>query len=126
MRLEVTAITNGLTELVFNLEQRHTAVVGRGAAADVCMLRDPSLSRMHFELASVPAGFEILDLGSANGTYVQGRRIRLHRLDDHEVILAGRTVFLVRIIPSTISGDPALDVPDDERSAVRENILQAS
>jgi sigma-B regulation protein RsbU (phosphoserine phosphatase) len=49
-------------------------VVGRAAEADLC-LDDPSVSRRHAELEPGPTGWTIRDLGSRNGTRVNGRDV---------------------------------------------------
>jgi len=49
-------------------------VVGRSSEADV-LLEDPYASEFHFRLASKDQRLVLTDLGSTNGTYVNGRRI---------------------------------------------------
>ncbi len=46
-----------------------------GRAAGDLTLADPSWSRQHVAIEYTEAGFAALDLGSANGTFVNGRRI---------------------------------------------------
>jgi S-DNA-T family DNA segregation ATPase FtsK/SpoIIIE len=48
--------------------------VGRSAEADV-QLEDPRLSRLHAALETGPDGIRVLDLGSTNGTLLDGRRL---------------------------------------------------
>jgi pSer/pThr/pTyr-binding forkhead associated (FHA) protein len=49
--------------------------LGRAADNDV-VIRDPTVSRHHAELLGDPAhGYEIVDRGSRNGTFVNGRRV---------------------------------------------------
>ncbi|MEJ7585907.1 MAG: FhaA domain-containing protein [Acidimicrobiales bacterium] len=52
----------------------HPVVLGRGAAATID-LGDPSVSRRHCELHLDAGTWVVDDLGSANGTTVNGRRI---------------------------------------------------
>lgn len=52
-----------------------TATVGR-AAECVLHLDDAGLSRQHARLIPGPDGVQVEDLGSTNGTFVNGRRIR--------------------------------------------------
>jgi serine/threonine-protein kinase len=64
--------------------------IGRGAASSF-RVRDPKLSRVHCEI-SVSGGIAIItDLGSMNGTYVNGKRIASTALQDQDVIQAGYT-----------------------------------
>src|SRR5579884_2139320 len=53
---------------------RPSVQVGRMEGNDV-VLSDPLVSRYHCVIRWTPSGYELEDLGSANGTYVQGRRI---------------------------------------------------
>jgi ABC-type multidrug transport system ATPase subunit/ABC-type multidrug transport system permease subunit len=48
--------------------------IGRDAANDV-VLEDPNVSRFHAEVVSVPDGWELRDLGSRNGTRLNGSLI---------------------------------------------------
>ncbi|MBK7217495.1 MAG: FHA domain-containing protein [Candidatus Promineofilum sp.] len=57
------------------LAQLQQAVIGRDAACEV-HLDHPSVSRRHAEIRRQPDGsFVIRDLGSANGTFVDGQRV---------------------------------------------------
>src|SRR5262245_6522523 len=49
-------------------------VIGRGGHADVA-LRGPEISRQHAKLTSLGAEFMVEDLGSQNGTFVNGTEI---------------------------------------------------
>ncbi len=69
-------------------------VVGRAPTAGI-LIHDPAVSREHARIEAVsPDLFEIEDLGSRNGTFVNGVRIRkvVFRLDD--VVTLGRNVLL--------------------------------
>jgi Zn-dependent protease with chaperone function len=65
-------------------------LVGRSPSADL-RLHDRSVSRRHFELRSEAGGYVLRDLGSSNGTFVNGRRVQSARLNDGDVIRAGFT-----------------------------------
>lgn len=54
---------------------RNTVVVGRSPDADI-RIQDASLSLQHACIIHSQNGFEIEDLGSTNGTFVAGRRVR--------------------------------------------------
>jgi pSer/pThr/pTyr-binding forkhead associated (FHA) protein len=55
------------------LEVEAELVIGREGVA--VTIDDPELSRRHAAVRPVEGGFEVEDLGSLNGTFVNGRRI---------------------------------------------------
>ena len=63
--------------------------VGRGLAADL-HLDDSSVSHRHAIMVPSPAGVQILDDRSLNGTFVNGRRIEHVELRNGDVITIGR------------------------------------
>jgi len=65
-------------------------VVGRLADCDICV-KDANISRQH--AAFVPDGsrWAVQDLGSTNGTYVNGERVDRIRLKDGDVVRIGVT-----------------------------------
>ncbi len=67
--------------------------IGRGAGADV-IIEDDALSRRHFEIVQQGDHYELRDLNSQNGTWVDGQRAVTTPLHHHDCILAGRTLFL--------------------------------
>lgn len=54
-----------------------TLLIGRGKEADLA-LRDPSVSRRHALLMQAAGGWFLEDLGSTNGTWVEGLRLNPH------------------------------------------------
>lgn len=72
--------------------------IGRGANADVAISDDPSLSRLHFTLQHAGAAVVLRDLGSSNGTLVNGARVSSRQLADGDTIVAGETSFGVRLV----------------------------
>jgi pSer/pThr/pTyr-binding forkhead associated (FHA) protein len=57
-----------------SLQKRDTVVIGRGMDCDV-VIKDVKASRRHCQLTRKPDGFLLEDLGSRNGTLVNGVRI---------------------------------------------------
>lgn len=68
-------------------------VIGRGSEADI-VVQDPGVSRKHLELRITQAGVIATDLGSTNGSYVEGHRIDAATLLDGNEITIGRTHIL--------------------------------
>ncbi|WP_437566236.1 sigma 54-interacting transcriptional regulator [Sorangium sp. So ce542] len=68
------------------------APVTVGASDDVDLtLADPAVSARHLEIAATPLGFRLRDLGSTNGTFVDGRRTGEVWLGQAAEIRAGET-----------------------------------
>jgi hypothetical protein len=66
--------------------------VGRADTNQVALTEDPSVSRLHAVLERYPGGWAIRDLGSRNGTSVEGQRLAGERsLHDGDEILVGST-----------------------------------
>jgi DNA-binding winged helix-turn-helix (wHTH) protein len=72
-------------------------VLGRDAAA-AAWLDSPTVSRRHARILVSAAGAVLEDLGSHNGTYVQGRRVDAPvPLHDHDEIRLGSVLVTFRI-----------------------------
>jgi hypothetical protein len=71
-------------------------VVGRSDQADV-KLEDPYASEFHLRLVAQDGTLSVSDLGSTNGTYVNGRRITTPTtLQRGDALQVGKTVMEVR------------------------------
>ena len=66
-------------------------VIGRGTEADI-IVADTGVSRRHLELRITPTGVIATDLGSTNGTFVEGHKIDAATLLDGSQLTIGRTV----------------------------------
>src|SRR5512141_1236185 len=64
------------TETSFRLQTHRPFTVGRDPASDI-ILRDPKVSRHHAENVFERGFFVLHDLASADGSYVNGKRIRV-------------------------------------------------
>lgn len=64
--------------------------IGRGGRNDIA-LDDSAASRDHAVIVQQDGDFYIQDLGSANGTLVNGEEITRHRLRDEDEVTVGRT-----------------------------------
>lgn len=79
------------------LAPRPTASVGRSSDNDVVLL-DDSVSRRHARIESGPAGARLIDLGSTNGTWRNGKRIADEPLRPGDEVRFGAIV--ARILPA--------------------------
>jgi S1-C subfamily serine protease len=87
-------------------------VIGREETCDLVLADDPEASRQHAYLIALPDGrCEIGDLGSRNGTFVDGERLVEPRaLSGGEEVRIGQTV-LVAQAPEPAEPPPAPAVP---------------
>lgn len=72
-------------------------VIGRGADCDL-VLDEPGLSRRHAVLEALPDGLFLRDMGSANGSFVNGSRVRDTALRHGDQIVLDSIRFLVQAI----------------------------
>ncbi len=78
------------------VEVSSVVVMGRSDEADV-VLSDPYASDFHMRLVAAENGITLHDLGSTNGTYVNGRRVTAPlQLRRGDTIQVGKTVMEVR------------------------------
>ncbi|WP_099332799.1 FhaA domain-containing protein [Actinomyces minihominis] len=68
-------------------------VIGRSSTADI-QVDDSGVSRRHVEFRITPQGVILTDLGSTNGTFVEGHRVEAATLLDGNQITIGRTRIL--------------------------------
>jgi signal transduction histidine kinase len=76
----------------FRLEDA-SVTIGRGSTCAV-QLHDTEVSREHAELRRQGNVFLIRDLGSSNGTFVNGRTVKEHELASGDQLQLGRTLLL--------------------------------
>jgi FhaA, N-terminal domain/FHA domain len=74
---------------------RPSMTIGRLPECDV-VVDDAGASRQHAEVRRTDDGFVLSDLGSTNGTLVNGSPIREHLLEDGDRITIGETVLEFR------------------------------
>jgi pSer/pThr/pTyr-binding forkhead associated (FHA) protein len=78
--------------------------VGRDGSADI-QVEDNGLSRQHFEILWDGKRGGVRDLGSTNGTKVNGRAITEIGVEADSVISAGRTEFVFKVIAKAVSNE---------------------
>lgn len=78
------------TEKSYRLQTHRPFTLGRDPGNDI-ILRDPKVSRHHGEIVFERGFFVLHDLSSANGTYVNGKRIRVAPLTHGARLRMGNT-----------------------------------
>jgi signal transduction histidine kinase len=76
----------------FELEEQPVGV-GRDAA-NLVQLHDTEVSRHHAEIRWTEKAHVLADLSSSNGTFVNGRRVKQHRLSTGDQVQLGSTLML--------------------------------
>jgi hypothetical protein len=77
-------------------------VIGRGTEADV-VIDDPNASRKHVEILWDGTRAQANDLGSTNGTILNGAQLRSSALPPDSVIMIGKTNIVFHVIPEAES-----------------------
>ncbi|TET34721.1 MAG: FHA domain-containing protein [Planctomycetota bacterium] len=76
---------------IIQLDQKDQFSIGRSQAADIKVM-DIKVSRSHCRIEKRGDKFYITDLGSRNGTYVNGDRITTHELSNGDNIKVGFSI----------------------------------
>jgi len=93
-------VTNGiLAGKVFIIGPGESKTIGRLPTNDIG-IPEPAVSSRHCRILSHPEGFLLEDVGSRNGTLLNGERVESQILDHGDVIKFGRTELVFRVFPS--------------------------
>jgi adenylate cyclase len=78
-----------------DLPEGRAFVVGRAVTSDL-PIYDPTVSRRHAEVTLSNGGVSVRDLGSSNGTYINGTQITHSTASDGDVVTFGKVAFKLR------------------------------
>jgi hypothetical protein len=84
-------VVDGLTEQIFKFRQGSSYVIGRDVAAGIKIM-SKSVSRRHARIETTGPTPVLIDLGSANGTIVNGTRVPRIVLRDGDLIKVGQVI----------------------------------
>jgi len=112
MNPRLVARDGPLKNSVFSLDDGELSV-GRNPSNRLS-INDPSLSRQHCVIAPRNGGFEIRDLDSRNGTFVNGVPVHERVLDEGDEVRIGNSLFLFLTVETKVA--PVSGVRLDERS----------
>src|SRR5919107_2257152 len=76
----------------FDLKMHAPLIVGRAPTCDLSV-SDPTISRRHAELLCDEEQVTLRDLGSSNGTFVNGRKVAAATLEVDDLIAFGKVAF---------------------------------
>lgn len=82
-------------------------VIGSDPRCCNIVIGDCHISRRHAQVVCEENGFVIYDLGSTDGTYVNGRCVRIHRLHDGDQVQLGDTTLVFAVRTWYEDGKPA-------------------
>jgi hypothetical protein len=82
-------------------------VIGRSSDLDMVLIED-MVSRKHAKISLAPGQITISDLGSTNGTFVNGEKIKRARLKEGDRILIGTSILKLVTIARQ-AGAPVID-----------------
>lgn len=77
-----------------DLQPGRMLVVGRAVTSDV-PIYDPTISRKHAEISLADSGVKIKDLGSSNGTFLNGAKVTEAEAGPNDVVTFGKVAFKV-------------------------------
>lgn len=97
MRVTLRVIAGPHTGRIFTFDQHETFLIGRSESAHFCLPEDKFFSRHHCLLEIAPPQIFLRDLGSTNGTYVNGLRVEATHLKSGDRIQGGETVLEVEV-----------------------------
>src|SRR2546430_1078374 len=95
MRVELRFVRGPRAGQSYPLDDNATVIIGRGVDTTF-RIQDPSISRRHCQITNSPQGVLIADLGSSNGTYVNGQRIGTWtQLQPNDQVMLGNNEILI-------------------------------
>ena len=97
MRVTLRVVSGPHTGRAFTFDQHDTFLIGRAETAHFCLPEDRYFSRHHCILEIAPPQCFLRDLGSTNGTFVNGIRVETAHLKSGDRIQGGETVIEVEV-----------------------------
>jgi len=107
MRVTLRVIAGPQVGRVFTFDQHETFMIGRSEDSHFCLPQDRYFSRHHCILEIAPPQCFLRDLGSTNGTFVNGFRVETAHLKNGDRIQGGETVLEVEVSVDQMYGQPS-------------------
>lgn len=87
-------ILGPMANQVLSLSEEVTTI--GSVAGNTVVLADPAVSRKHAGIRKVDSNYELADLGSTNGVYVNGHKVPKKTLEPGDIIRVGNTEAVFR------------------------------
>lgn len=98
LKLIFTTIGDSSGSAIYPVTVHDRLSIGRSRENGLSIPKDPSISSKHCEISYANGALYVRDLGSTNGTFVNGVPISgLYRLQDGDVLMLGKTELRLRI-----------------------------
>ena len=97
MQVNLRVLAGPYKGRVFSFDEHDTFLIGRNNEAHLCLPDDRFFSRNHCLLEIDPPRCFLRDLGSTNGTFVNGRRVGETFLRHGDQIQGGATVLVIEV-----------------------------
>src|SRR6266850_180343 len=98
-------------EQSIDLQLGRKLVVGRAVTSDV-PIYDPTISRRHAEIVLTDSGVRVTDLGSSNGTFLNGAKITEAEAGANDVVTFGKVAFRVKEVTVPVARPQVVPPPD--------------
>ena len=85
-----------------DLQLGRKLVVGRAVTSDV-PIYDPTISRRHAEIVLTESGVRVTDLGSSNGTFLNGAKVTEAEAGANDVVTFGKVAFRVKEVTAPVA-----------------------
>lgn len=122
MQVNLKVLAGPYTGRVFSFSQADTFLIGRTPDSHLYLPDDRFFSRHHCLLEITPPHCLLRDLGSTNGTFVNGKRVTEAVLKHGDQIQGGKTVLLVDVTANA-PGPRATDPLDTRPTIINVNCL---
>ena len=99
-------------EQSIDLQLGRKLVVGRAVTSDV-PIYDPTISRRHAEIVLTENGVRVTDLGSSNGTFLNGAKITEAEAGANDVVTFGKVAFRVKEVTAPAPRPQVVPAPPD-------------
>ena len=101
----------------YPLGENGELVIGRSSDLDMVLIED-MVSRKHAKITLLPGQITISDLGSTNGTFVNGEKVKRARLKEGDRILIGTSILKLVTMTRAV-GAPIIDAKSAQQNLER-------